>query len=421
MISATKRSLFKSIAIILCGTVTARIAMLLYRYICMRQLSMADYGVLTLLISLFVTLVPLAHFSCGNALSKFLSEIRLGEEKRNKILISNALIIGIIGSILAAGIMFFFLWNRKLIFLNYSSLFPTLIICFLLHSFLFIFGGAFKGFFKMKSSAVIDGSIGISKAVFIAGFTIFGYLSLKTAFLSYTFGPLVPFLILCFVSVPLLKRESISFRVFDKRAFLKIFRFSRNMTLATVITGFFSYFPNWRLSLISFDNVAIYGGGVLLYSALQFVFSSYVTTIVPYISRHVSNGRLIKMPQNRVFLKLYIPIILLIILLKVTSLDKSALLFLHLDEYAGSLLIFYILLLSAPLDLLFGTYSGILQGTGNVGALLSITKWGLLFHVFVIVVLGFYGIVGIAIGRILTFLFLAILGFQTIRRLGLIR
>lgn len=406
------RDIIKSGGILFSGVAISRCLMFLYRYICMRTLSTADYGKLALIISLFVSLLTFAHFNMGTALSKFFSETRQRNPEDNLVLLLNTLVLALVTSSFSSLIMIWFLKDIGLL----SPMMGLLCVFgFFLLSIAIISGGALRGFFKMKLSASIDVLSGGARFIFILLITILGYKSLKEATMVYFGATVVPFgfSVLMVKSMLYCENKNKLSKLINFEIMKKIINFSKYLTFASLSLYIMWFFSRWILTSISYKSVAIYDGAMLIYSILQMGFAAIVVALVPYISKQASIGKeKLEFPPAKKIIFPYLIVLVILFGIKVLSVDQRFLIAIGLKKYVSCLPLFYIMFLAAPVDLLFGISSGILQGLGKTKELFNVV-----LSVFPIHIIGTYlfarykGEYGVAIMFIFTYVILARLGY----------
>jgi len=405
------RDILKSAGILFSGEATGRLCMIAYRYINLRLLTPEEYGKLCLVISLFTSLIMLAHFNASTALTKYLSD-RHNTQKRS-IYTSSALILVLLTSISSSIIMIIYVKHLGLLT---PILMTFIILGFITFSFSCTLSGALKGLFYMKWSALVDASNSFVRLALLILFMIIIGRELFFSLIAY-FASGVFALGLAYIMIR--KRKiAIKITAVSKKALKDIIGYSSFLSLSAFLLGMMWFSLRWMLSLQSLKGVAIFDTGFLIYSVLQMGFASAVVALVPHVSRMSGqNSKLPKLPAFRKIVKIYLVVIPILFLVWITKIDLILLQHIGLLTYRDSLPVFYIVFLAAPFDLSFGLSSGILQGLGKTKQLFFTIITVLPIHIIGGYILcNLLGTNGAALMVVITFLFLWSLNMKKVRK-----
>lgn len=411
------KDILKGTSILTAGVIFSRIFMFLFRYICMMSLSMENYGRLTLLITSFNALIIFAHFNFGNSVLKYWSDENESIKSKTQIYF-NSIYLSFITSLIAF-LFLLFIW-AKIININfYLSI--SLLIGVFSFTFFTINWGFFIGNFKIKYSALINASLGLSRFLLIVLFLgIFNRINMNIVLYSFLIGALFPFIL----SILILKMKfNLVPNPFIKINFSKskkIFSYSGFIMLSGIIFSLLEFYIRWILSKYSFESTALYDGAFLMYVAFQMIISSYIMNMIPHVSKKISKGESISiMSKMDIFFVLLIVIIISLIF-NFTSLGINLLNIMHLGKYSYSLKIFSILIIAVPFSIYFGTYQAILQGVGKTRDLSLIVIIGSILYVIGSpVLIQYFGIFGAALMYILFYIALDIISLIFINRLNI--
>jgi len=409
------KNIVKGAGILTVGLIISRIFMFLYRYICMISLSVEEYGRLALLISSFNALMIFAHFNFGTAVLKYWSDKNESIDEKNKIY-QNSIFLSLITSIISFLILYF-IWSHYIEFT--IKLFFVLIISIICFAIFTINWGFFIGNFKMGYSSLIYSLLGFSRLILIGIFLFFfGLKTLRSNLYAFVLGGMIPFVF----SIIILKKKFRFLKILPGEVSLyylkKIISYSVFIMTAGLIFSLMDFYVRWILSLYSYGDTALYDGAFLMYIIIQMFISNYVMSLVPHVSKRMSENKSVLVISIWDFIILFIFVFAFSIFLNYTKIDDSVLLFLHLKSYIPSLRIFSIILLAVPFNLYFASHQGILQGAGKTKYLAIIVSIAALSYIIITpIFIKFLGINGAAFSYIFLYIVLDIVSFSQIRRL----
>ncbi|MBS3168433.1 oligosaccharide flippase family protein, partial [Candidatus Woesearchaeota archaeon] len=121
-----KREIIKYTIILSIGTILTKFFIFLFNTVAARELPLEGYGKLSLIISIFSSMLILSHFDIGSIISKIIGE--KNKINNSKIIIFNSIFIVLIQSVIT-----FFLF---LLILIYYDLFSFYIIFFSFFAFI---------------------------------------------------------------------------------------------------------------------------------------------------------------------------------------------------------------------------------------------------------------------------------------------
>lgn len=343
------------------GLFFAKGLLLLFRYIVIRQLTMADYGKYALLVSWFQVLIPFATFHTGHALAVTFSK---QDESDQKIAWFNACIILLL--IIAGIAMPFGVFDLFNILQSTNKLWMVIYYFGLLSVGMGVmFQGVFRGLFRPWLVASIEMSNALGRLVIL--FVLFNFLkvvTIETSLFAYLGGAIagafLGCLLLCFSSMV----PSLDFSWKLGVAYIpKLLRFSGFIVLGDGITYLVQYISRFSLKSTGLESVAIYDATLLVYSVVQALFVGVGLAVVPYASK-INNGLGLSFKWViKHYLWLYIPIFAFILGALFTPWMSIFLDIIHLDEYKSALPLLCVQLLEAPIDLTYVTLMGVLFGS----------------------------------------------------------
>lgn len=409
------KDVIKGTGILSIGVVVSNLFMFLYRYVCMISLSMGDYGRLALLISSFNTLIIFAHFNFGTAVIKYWSNKNENFANKNKIY-QNSILLSLITSLISF-LVLYLIWSH---YIHITiPLILILAISILSFAISIINSGFFMGNFKIGYSALIHGSLGISRFFFCVTFLwLFGFKGMDGVVYAFLLGSIIPFLL----SITILKTKFTQQIIgkIDTDSSKKIITYSGYIMIAGLIFSALGFYVRWVLSTYSYESIALYDGAFLIYAVIQMLMSTYVMILVLHVSKMASEGKSVPVPSKWDLAILMTVVLAISILFNYTKIDDSLLTFLHLKTYIPSLQIFSILVFTVPFDLYFGTCSGIFQGTGKTKDLAIVAMIAAIFYLIgVPLLIRFLGILGAAIMYIILYIVLDIISLKRIKKLNI--
>lgn len=406
----------KSGGVLFSGVVITNGFMFVFRYTAIRNLSTADYGKLALIISLFSSLLVFAHFSNDMALSKFFSESRDRETRFSYLY--NAILLSLITTSIAACAM-------QLYIINLDLFSPFLAFCvfagFYCLAVAIILSGALVGLFEMRLAAAVGALNAGIRVLLIILFVALGLRSLAGAGVAYFGAAFVPL----FFSIAMVRSKIGPFfhhrrrKIVDIDVMRKVVNFSKFITAASFLLYMMWFFSRWSLG--SYKSAAVFDAAALMYSVFQMAFGSFVVAIVPHVSEWNAANRTLRIPSIRKPLLVYLAALVLFMVARAYSIDQYLITLIGLGKYTPSLPLFYIMFLVAPLDVLFGTCSGILQGLNKTKNLFQLVAIAFPVHIVgTFVLVKIVGVYGAAIMFVLTYSLLGFLGYVKVKRMGII-
>jgi O-antigen/teichoic acid export membrane protein len=411
------KSIVKGAGILTFGFVISRIFMFMFRYICMVSLSVDEYGKLALLISSFNALIIFAHFNFGTAVLKYWSEKKESVDEKSKIY-QNSIFLSFITSIISFLILYF-IWSQYIEFsIKLFFVLAVSVICFAIFT---INWGFFIGNFKMEYSSLTYSLLGFSRVILVAVFLfVFGLKTLGSYLYAFVLGGITPFII----SIIILKKKFRFLRILPRKidihSFKKIISYSVFIMIVGLMFSLMDFYVRWHLSFYSYEDTALYDGAFLLYIIIQMFMSNYVMSLVPYVSKRMSENKNILVISIWDFIILLIVVFTISIFLNYTKIDDSLLFLLNLESYIPSLRIFSVLLITIPFHLYFAAYHGILQGAGKTKDLAIIVSIAALCYIVVTpLFVKFLGVLGAAVSYIFMYIILDIVSFRRITRLNI--
>ena len=411
------KDILKGTSMLTAGVIFSRIFMFLFRYICMLSLSIENYGRLTLLITSFNALIIFAHFNFGNSVLKYWSDENESIKSKKQIYF-NSIYLSFITSLIAF-LFLLFIWVKIININFYLSI--SLLIGVFSFTFFTINWGLFIGNFKIKYSALINASLGLSRFLLIVLFLfIFNRINMNIVLYSYLIGALFPFIL----SILILKMKfNLIPNPFLKTNFSKnnkIFSYSTFIMLSGIIFSLLEFYIRWILSKYSLESTALYDGAFLMYVIFQMILSSYIMNMVPHVSKKISKGESVSIMSKMDLFFVLLIVIIISLIFNSTSLGTNLLDIMHLGKYSHSLKIFSILVITIPFSIYFGTYQAILQGIGKTRDLSLIVIIGsMLYLIGSPVLIKYLSIFGAAIMYVLLYIALDVISLIFINRLNI--
>lgn len=359
------------------------------------MLSVEQYGVFAVLISLHAWLLVFAHFDFPAAISKYTSEdLQRGRTEEIWKYYSGGLILILLFSAFSAlaGVVFSSRLGIHTVTLVvfFSSLIAVSI--YLLND------GLIKGYGFFKWSAALDILNGFSRFAFLLLFVFFfSQTSFDALLVSYCAATLV----LLGVSIFYAKRLRAGQPGWPRLEWEKmqnIFSYSKWICFTDLASSGTILAVNFILALYSYEDVAVLNVALLIYQIFNMALASITNVLIPTVSGSVAAGKPISMPDRRKLIYLFIFSAVVSIMLIFSPFKETILTSIfHKTIYTESMTLAAILMLVFPLRVFSTIARGIIQGMNRPkqGALISL---GTLIFLTVIVlplyrIIGLYGVI----------------------------
>ena len=347
-------------SMLLVGSIAARFFALLFRYFAMTRLEIEDYAKLSIYISQYLTLLPLATLSMSTTLSKVL--VNQNEQNKKIILFQSGHIVLI--SAIFAGFVYGLIdaWSTAIDFDWIKTSF-VLLSYFCASYISLIVGSALANgdFYKV---AVIESSESGLRLILLFVFLFVGLADEKWLLYSFLLGS--PFLFFVFFA-PKLFETPIYYLSRQKKIdfyYGSILSHSGYLSIISLFTLSYSLWLRYRLIDVSLSDVAFFDLALVLYSIPKLVFASIVRPVVPIAAKKEKKHIVLIHPK-----KIFVPFLFfVVVMLCIYLLDILRFVFqwIGLVQYISAIPIFLILIIMAPFDFLFGYFSAHLQGAGKI-------------------------------------------------------
>jgi stage V sporulation protein B len=355
-----KKFFLKNIAILSLGTILSRFMIFLFRVVSARELSLEDYGLLSLIISFYALTIMVSHFDINLTLSKFVSKYT-AEGKELSPLYVNGLFCIIPTSLLAVAAF-------SIMLLPYDSVpvtaFIVILPVFLIYSLYLHNSGILQGLHRFKAVAFSTFLQGFFRFAIVAVFFyILGIRTLHAALIAFGLSLILPTLYTLRLTLP---QVTLQLKHLDKKIIQSLYSFSTSLVISDVAREIPTVLPKYLLSLRSMSNVAIFDMSLMMFSPFNLVLANVPVTLIPLVSdKYVKTSKIPRMPMKKfLFVSLaFWAISYGVILL---NLDTFVLSFAFGAKFLPSVNLFRLLVIILP----FYTYSffeyGILRGIGEV-------------------------------------------------------
>ena len=355
------KQVIMSSAILFGGTLVSRFFTFLYIAILIRELTVADYAIFSLLMSILTWVLIFSHFDLYAAVSKFVSEkIALGRTEVAWNYHYNATVLAILFS--SFGVMVAFAFSlktpasRPYAILFFLSLVPM--------SLMTVNDGLIKGHQNFTLSAIVDISGGISKFLLISGFILInGGLRLNDSLMLLFVASVVP-LVASFVAMKRLLPPGIAIkRHISKEKWTRLFGYSKWVCITDLASAGIILALNLMFSFYSYEDLARFAVIILIYSIFQLGFGAITNVLIPKVSSVTVNNQKIHILGKKELAYLFCGTFLVSVVMYNLPYQENILQFLfRKTNYSESLKYVSIILLSMPLRIVTTTNKGILQG-----------------------------------------------------------
>lgn len=394
---------------LLIASLVARGSMLVFRYIAALRLTIEDYGLLSIYISLFLSMASLSSFGIGGTLAKL-------AVKKDKIqtevdpLYCNAILLTSFTTLIAI-CSFAVVLNMSAPKLTSARILSVTGLGFLLWSYFQVSIGFSLARFKFALVAIYEAGDGFFKLALAAAVALIWDFSKPESFvlcfcLAYVF---LFALSLYFNSNTIGISIFINYiKCFDWVVLKKITSHSFALMLISFVNLLYGFLLRFFLSGTSNSDVAIFDMAITLYSIPKMIFAALVRPVIPYAA--VNSTQKISVPRLDRFLILFLASMTLLIYLDSSGHMDRLFSVVGLGAYAKAFPLFILLLIGSPFDLCFGFLSGYFQGAGKVDTLCKITI-GVFFLTLPVSYFAVtsYGIYGATITNVVFVLFLAVI------------
>lgn len=348
-------------AVVLGGTLISRLFTFLYNTMLIRELSVSDFAVFSLFMSILSWILIFSHFDLYAAVSKFVSEsISKGHVKiawnyhYNAVLLATALsVLGVAAAaLLSAKIAASSLYSVFFFF----SLIPLSVVT--------VNDGLIKGYQRFSLSAYVDVSAGFSKFIAVSAFVFMvGVLSLNDVFVLFALASSISLLL----SIKFIRKLRSVYAPLsgnaDRMIIKRLMSFSKWVCLTDLANTGILLFLNLMLSFYSYQDLARFNVVVLIYSMFQLSYGAITTVLIPKIARLAAQGGKIDKLGRRDIAYMYgMTIVIVIALYYLPYQERILQLFFKKAVYYDSLQYVAVLLFVLPLRIVTMTNKGILQG-----------------------------------------------------------
>ena len=386
------------------GTVFARFFIFLFRIICARELSLANYGLLALVISICSNIFAFSHFSIAPTLSHFFSKYKTKTKNLLPLIYGNSLFC-IIPTTFIAIIMFI-----AILFYYEIATFGLIlasILIFIAYSLFQHNQGVLNGFKEFKATSFAIFLMGFSRFLIVTlFFYIFFVNNFYSAFYAFVLSFILPSLFTLFFSMK--EVIKISFHI-DWSIIMNIYRFSFFIMVAEICGLAVLLIPRLILSFNNFEDVAIFDIAFLLYGVFNIVLTNIPSSLIPLVTEKFVETK--KIPKIPLFKFALISFLFLGVsyLLFYFKLDAFFITLVMRDEFLPSLPVFHILFISLPFFTYSMLISGIIQGIGKVRCLALINFITLIMAVPLFYFFSYYSIIGLSIAFVILVVIKAII------------
>lgn len=386
----------KSVAFLSAGIILSRLFILLFRVVAARTLSLEEYGLMSLVISIFLSLGVLGPFKVDLTLSYFLNKFRGRDAESFQGLFFNGLLVTLPTMVLSLAIAVLVLFFYDIF--TFNLLLVTLV--FLLSRSLFSQGsGLLLGDKRIKSVSIMESLNGFTR--FLLGllfFQLLGMRSLEAGLYAFTLGFVVPALLSFVISVTHFKPTSFSI---NRNLLNNLFSYSSFVVVSVLSFEFVFLVPRFILSLSDLAAVAFFDMSLLVFKGVNLVLSTVPRILVPAVSDrfHTSN----KIPDIRYkeILIVTLSAFLLIAILSITGVDSYLVSLVLGEKFLPFLPIFYVISLSIPFYIHLMISMSIMQGIGKANTTAKTNLFFALASIPLFYATGVFGVMGFATGVVI--------------------
>jgi len=402
----------KGTSILFVGAVINKFFTIAYRYLAMRYLKVEEYGTFALIMSFTVFVLAFGHFYSGTALSRWIA--RTHDQEERKRLFANSMFLTLISSVTISPLLLWF-FMKNVPFMKYNLF---IIFCgFIALALMDVIKGALRGLLKWINSVSVDILFSLFKLLLIAlGIWVYsGLVSLNLILTIYFGAGILSFAL----SIGFIKGYvSKLWQLLDRNILLRLFQFSKNLTLSWMCLYGMSFYSRWILSRTSSVNTALYDGAFVFYSFFQMLTGAINTAVIPSSASVYFENEGKTTTYNRSELSLIyklvqktfgflLAVILLFYIVHYLRIDKIIFHLLKLDKFYGSLSVMLIVVWALPFEFYYNIGSGLLIGKGKSDLVLKVSALALVWHLLITLMMNyFWGLTGVAFGYVFTVVFL---------------
>jgi O-antigen/teichoic acid export membrane protein len=199
-----------------------------------------------------------------------------------------------------------------------------------------------------------------------------------------------------------------------------ILTFSVWLSLANVAVLLLAILPRISLAQFSYRDVAIFDLALLIYTVPQRLRSSFLLALLPIATVERRQNAVIKVPNGRDLLFVTAIFVAIDALLWATEAPRYVLETVGMSSYVGAEPLILVILLAAPAELFFGLNSGLLQAFGESRKLFIIGLGVLVVAVALSPVMAMLGSIYLAIILVLAYWALHFLSRRMLRHNGVV-
>ena len=364
----------KYLSILLSGAIVSKFFLFLYNALIIRELTVNEYAIFTLLMSIFNWTFVFSHFDLSSAVSKYVSEsVVEGDFEKGWNLHANAVYIclalataGVVGAMLISSST---RGEKSSLFVFYLSLIPAAVVT--------INNGLINGYGKFVFSALIDGSTGFSRFMFLFIFLLLiGNLNLEKSLILFAAASLIPFTLSTFGLLSVRPDKASHYAGLRLSRMQELVSYSKWVCATDMLSSGIFLFTSFTLALWSHEDLARFGVIVFFYGIFQLSFVLIPSVLIPQVSQKVAQGESIGLLGAKEFGIVTLGTLVAIALLQVSSYNQEIIqLMFHKSLYSDSLTYAAILLLTLPFKIFAVTYKGIAQGMNHPRAIASVSLW----------------------------------------------
>ncbi|MFH1767099.1 MAG: oligosaccharide flippase family protein [Patescibacteria group bacterium] len=365
------KKVFKSSAIILGGTVIARIFSFLARLILIRNLSIEDYAIFAFLYTAFIWLAVFAHFDLYAGVSKFVGEYRTqnAPSKAWNYYVNAVLMVcgfSLLGIFAGVGISIGKGIGIVSLFLFFAGLLP-----FALSN---INEGFLKGYQRFGTSTIINILTGLSLFVAFAVLAAISKVALTSALILFSGSMIIPLIVGNLFVVKIAKPSKSRTINYRRCAVRNLFHYSKWISVTDLLNSGIILYCTFVLAHLYLKDLALYNVVISIYGLFQMAFGSITTVLIPLVSARKARNESITLPKGSEFVRLIG--ITLIIIVGLAALNpyrgEIARLIFKNTAYADFIHYVIILVITFPFRIFTMAYKGIVQGLGQTKAIAKV-------------------------------------------------
>lgn len=365
VIATLTKKILKYTTVVSFGLLLSRLFAFLFRVVAARELLLADYGQIVILMNIYTSLMIFSYFRINTSLSYFISKHKVEDRDSLPILYFNGLLC-ILPTTLLSSVIYIFV-------LNYYGFLSPLTVLFTTVTF-FSVGliqhnkGVLFGLEKISSVSFLNSLIGITRfTCILVLFYLLNLISALTAFYAFLLSELLP----AFFSILMSLRNIRPLYKLDIQIIQRLYSYSFFSTISYLIASILILLPPILISTKSMADTALFDIGLLAVTASNIFLMNLTEVINPLVSeRYSKTKKIIKLPHKKILLYFIVVYIVLAIVFSL-NIDHILITLLLGNKFEPAIILIRILSISIPFTTYYLISKGVLQGLGRVKDILK--------------------------------------------------